>query len=81
MSKRDRSLYYQADRAARMAPVGKVCLCGRPAFRWSNGYVCQRCFDMESNLTTPKVSGCGSDYGDAVYAVSGDINTMNYGNL
>ena len=77
----DRKRYYERERQARIAVTGKVCLCSKPAVRWSNGYVCQRCLDMESNLVTPKVSGCGNDYGDAVYSVSGDINTTNYGNL
>ena len=57
--------------------TGKVCLCGKPAFCWHNGYVCRRCRSIEARMFTPRTAGNGSDYGDAAYAVSGDINNCN----
>ncbi len=50
--------------------TGKVCLCSRRAVRWSQGYVCQRCWDMEGSRMVQKKSGRGDGWSDQQYSVS-----------
>jgi len=57
-------------RHERSNPQAKTCACGRPAVVWNNGFVCERCRELEKSQYVPESSGRGRSYADIVYTVN-----------
>lgn len=37
--------------------TGRMCTCGRKAYRWKHGYVCERCDKIEESGRTTRMNG------------------------